>query len=78
MTIEHDESDVEVDSSCLDQEGDVSQCEFLFAIEPHEDCRATMDVRLIYVHLSQSIKEDDICGGAIVNKNPFNPKVGYE
>ena len=62
---------MEVDFSCVDQNSDGSQCKLIFAVEPNEDCGAMMDVRFIYVHLPQSIKEDDVCGGAIVNKNPF-------
>ena len=50
----------------------------MFAAEPNEDCGATVDVRFIYVYLPQSIKENDVCGETIVNKNPLNPAVGYE
>ena len=50
----------------------------MFAAKTNKDCGASVDVRFIYVYLPQSIKEDDVCGGAVVNKNPFNPAVGYE
>ena len=59
---------MEIDFSHVDREGDVPQCEFLFTVEPNEDCEATMDVRLIYVHLLQSIEKDDIGGRAVVNE----------
>ena len=69
---------MEVDSSRVDWEGDIPPCEFLFATEPNEDFGATMDVRFTYVHLLQSIKEDDVGGIAVVNKYPIDPTVGYE
>ena len=50
-TVQHNEGNVEVDSNRIDQEGDVPQHKLLFTAEPNEDCGATMDVRLIYVHL---------------------------
>ena len=69
---------MELNSSCVDQECDVPQCEFLFATELNEDCGATMDVGLIYVHLLQSIEEDGIGGGAVVNKYSLDPAISNE
>ena len=69
---------MEVDSGCVDWEDDVPQCEFLFAVEPDKDYGLTMDVGLIYVHLLQSVEEDDVGGRAIVNKYSLDPTVGYE
>ena len=63
---------MEVDSGCVDREGDVSQSEFLLAAEPNEDCGVTMDVSFVDVHLLQGIEEDDIGGRAIVNKYPLD------
>ena len=57
---------MEVDSSHVDREDDVPQCEFLFTAESDEDCGVTMDMGLIYVHLLPSIKQDDVGGRAVV------------
>ena len=69
---------MEVDSSHVDREDDVPQCEFLFTAEPDEDCGSTMNVGLIYVHLLQSIEEDDVCGRAIVSEYFIDTAVDYE
>ena len=59
---------MEIDSSHVNLEGDVPQCEFMLAIEPDVDGGATMDVSFIYVHLLQSIVKDDVGGRVIVNE----------
>ena len=56
---------MEVDSGYIDQEGDVPQCELLLAAESDEDCRATVDVSFIDVHLLQGTEKDGIGGGAV-------------
>jgi len=58
---------VEVDSSCVDWEGDVPQCKRLLTAESDEDCKVMMDVSFINVHLLQGTEEDDIGGGVIVD-----------
>ena len=58
---------MEVDSGCVDREGDVTQCELLLAAKSDEDCRAIVDVSFIDVHLLQGTEEDDIGGGAVVD-----------
>ena len=50
-TVDHDKSNVEVDSSSIDREGDVPQCKLLFTTEPNEDRGVAMDMGLINVHL---------------------------
>ena len=37
-----------------------------------------MDVGLIYIHILQSIKEDDVGGRAIFNEYSLDPTVAYE
>ena len=69
---------MEVDSSHVDREGDVPQCKFLFAAELDENCGATMDVGLIYVHFLQSVEENDVGIKAVVNKYYLDPTVCYE
>ena len=58
---------MEVDSSRVDREGDVPQCELLLTVESDEDCRAMMDVSFIDVHLFEGAKKDYIGGGTIVD-----------
>ena len=48
---------MEIDSNPINRKGEVSQCEFLFATEPDEDCRVTMDVELIYVYSFKALRK---------------------
>ena len=50
-TVEHYKGDMEVDSGCVDWEGDVPQCELMFAAESDQDYGAMVDVSFIDVHL---------------------------
>ena len=69
---------MEVESSRVVWEGDVAQCELLLAAKPDEDCGAMMNMRFIYIHLLQSIEEDNVGGRAVVNEYSLDPAVGYE